>query len=91
MIQPVSWERVDPISVNNSDVQWVVQVYCGECQSFFQGVFNERSIDAFDEWLDNTAGMMQRELRSLEHENMEELVDNFGGALQAGHILPEDF
>lgn len=90
MVQPVWWEHANP-TVIRSDGPWIVQLYCGECQSFFQGTFDGKAVAEFDYVLDGNMEQIKEELERIEHNNMEQLIDRFTAALQTGHILPEDF
>ena len=85
LVQPTSWEQASDRS------HWRVWRRCPECEWTGQSVHNEIEVDAFDEQLDLGARELSDELRSLEHANMNEMVDAFITALGNDLITADDF
>jgi len=54
-------------------------------------VFEQDIVERFDEELDRGTEALVRDLKNLMHANMEDEIDRFVSALEAGHIVPEDF
>jgi hypothetical protein len=54
-------------------------------------VFDQETVDRFDEQLDLGTETLIRDLKRLQQANMEDEMDRFVRALNAGAILPEDF
>jgi len=84
LVYPTSWDEAD----NQS---WRVALRCPECESVREGVFSQRTVDAFDEELETGTDALTADLRSLCRANMADEVERFAAALEAGAILPEDF
>jgi hypothetical protein len=85
MMQPVYWERGD------KRTNWKVILYCGECLTRYKGVFDEQQIDDFDDILDANLSLLKTLSSDVEAIQMNDFMNNFVTALNAGHILPEDF
>ena len=85
LVQPTFWEQA------GDRAHWRVWRRCPECEWFCQGVHGEDAIDAFDEQLDLGTEELLGDLTLLTRANMEEQVDRFVTALNAGWIVPEDF
>ena len=56
-----------------------------------RGIFEQELVERFDEELDRGTEALVRDLKRLAHANMEDEIERFTAALEAGHILPEDF
>lgn len=84
-MHPIEWDSTD------SDDRWHLTVRCAECETFFEGIFDEHQIDSFDAMLDDATRDIQARLAVESDENMEEYVEWFTGALRAGEIYPADF
>jgi hypothetical protein len=84
LVYPVHWEEAGPQN-------WSVTLHCPNCDAFRDGVFDQASVEAFDEMLDRGQDDLLRDYQRLAQENMSEDIERFVGALQAGAILPEDF
>jgi hypothetical protein len=54
-------------------------------------VFDQPTVDRFDEKLDIGTEILIRDLKRLQQANMEDEIEVFTRALDAGAILPEDF
>jgi len=84
LVYPVSWDEADTTS-------WEVTLRCPNCEWGVTSVFGEDCIQRFDETLDRGTEALVDDLRQLTRANMEEDVERFVLALDAGHVLPEDF
>ncbi len=84
LVYPVAWEEADRAS-------WEVSLRCPNCYWSVTDIFDEDTIQRFDEILDLGTEALVNDLRQLTRANMEEDVERFAQALGAGHILPEDF
>ena len=84
LVYPVSWEE-------SGDNAWAVSLRCPECEGRRDGVFNQNSVEAFDEELDLGTDALTADYRRLCRANFAEEIDRFVAALQADAILPEDF
>ena len=84
LVHPTRWSETPEGS-------WQVTLRCPECEAVREGVFEQGSVDAFDEQLDKGADALLADLRRLTHANMAEEGERFLGALAADAILPEDF
>ena len=84
LVYPVRWEEAGPQN-------WSVTLHCPNCDTYRDGVFDQASVEAFDEVLDRGQDDLLRDYQRLAQENMSEDIERFVGALQAGAILPEDF
>ena len=84
LVYPVEWEEAGP-------KHWEVCLRCPNCEWQGTGVYEQAVVEAFDEELDRGTEALVRDLKRLMHANMEDEIDRFTAALDAGHILPEDF
>lgn len=84
LVYPVEWDEAGA-------THWEVSLRCPNCEWNGTGIFEQDVVDRFDEELDRGTESLVRDLRRLIHANMEEDIDRFVTALQAGHIVPEDF
>jgi len=84
LVYPVDWEEV-------GDTHWEVHLRCPNCEWTGTGVFEQDTVERFDEELDRGTEALVRDLKRLMHANMEEEIDRFISALQDDQILPEDF
>ena len=64
---------------------------CPNCEWSELGIYDQATVDRFDETLDNGTEVLVRDLRRLVQANMEEEADRFAAALDVDAILPEDF
>jgi hypothetical protein len=64
---------------------------CPNCEWSGTGVFEQDIVERFDEELDRGTEALVRDLRNLMQANMEDEIERFVSALDAGHIVPEDF
>lgn len=84
LVYPVSWEEAD-------DTRWEVSLRCPNCEWGVTGIYEEETIQRFDDTLDRGTESLVADLRQLTRANMEEDVERFVTAITAGHVLPEDF
>jgi len=84
LVYPVQWSEVDRES-------WEVTLRCPNCEWCHTDVFDQETVERFDEELDRGTDSLVDDLKRLIHANMEEEIDRFSQALIQDHILPEDF
>ena len=84
LVYPVDWEEA-------GDTHWEVTLRCPNCEWNGTGVFEQDSVERFDEELDRGTEALVRDLKNLMQANMEDEIERFVFALEAGHIVPEDF
>ncbi len=84
LVYPVDWAPL-------KGKRWTVDLRCPDCEWRGSGVFGQRVVDRFDEVLDAATSRLLDDLKLLTRANVEEQIEIFVEALQAGHILPEDF
>lgn len=84
LVYPVEWEEA-------SSTHWEVQLRCPNCEWLTVGLFDQETVDRFDEQLDNGTEALVRDLKRLTRANMEEEVERFSSALASDAIWPMDF
>jgi predicted sugar kinase len=84
LVAPVAWEQAGP-------GEWAVTLQCPNCEWWDVDVFDEHTVERFDEELDRGTEILVRDLMRLVRANMEDDVERFAAALRADAILPEDF
>ena len=84
LVYPVEWEEA-------SSTHWEVLLRCPNCEWSDLGVFDQATVDRFDDELDHGTDALIRDLRRLTQANMEDETERFVAALGADAILPEDF
>jgi hypothetical protein len=84
LVAPVAWEQAGPHA-------WAVTIQCPNCEWWDADVFDEETVERFDEELDRGTEALVRDLLRLVRANMEDDVERFVAALRADAILPEDF
>jgi hypothetical protein len=84
LVFPTQWSEVDRM-------QWEVTLRCPNCEWSGTGVFEQDTVERFDEELDRGTEALVRDLKRMMQANMEDEIDRFVIALQADHIVPEDF
>lgn len=85
LVQPTCWEQAEDRG------HWRLWRRCPECEWQDDGVHGEAEIDAFDEELDLGTQVLAGELKEIERENMQYVVDTFAAALAADLICADDF
>ena len=68
-----------------------MQLRCPNCEWSIVGLFDQDTVDRFDEELDHGTELLVRDLKRLTRANMEEEVDRFTSALASDAIWPMDF
>jgi hypothetical protein len=84
LVHPIDWSEVDQLG-------WEVTLRCPNCEWVETGVFDQDTVERFDEELDRGTDELVGDLKSLVYANMEEQIERFSSALHKDHILPEDF
>ena len=84
MVYPVEWEEASP-------THWEVQLRCPNCEWHNVGLYDQETVDRFDEELDHGTEALVRDLKRLTRANMEEEVERFSSALASDAIWPMDF
>jgi hypothetical protein len=84
LVYPVEWSEVDRAN-------WEVALRCPNCEWGHTGVFDQETVERFDEELDRGTDSLVDDLKRLIQANMEEDIERFSDALAGDHILPEDF
>ena len=84
LVYPMEWEEHD-------ETRWEVLLRCPSCEWSSTGVYDQDTVDRFDEELDRGTEALVRDLKRLTRANMEDEVERFARALAANAILPEDF
>jgi hypothetical protein len=81
---PVHWTEADKTC-------WEVTLRCPNCEWSETDVFDQETVERFDEELDRGTDQLVDDLKRLVYANMEEQIDRFCEALENDHVLPEDF
>ena len=84
LVYPVDWEEA-------STTHWEVELRCPNCEWSHVGVYDQDTVDIFDEELDRGTEHLVRDLKRLTRANMEDEVERFVSALDADAIWPMDF
>jgi hypothetical protein len=84
LVYPVEWEEA-------SATHWEVALRCPNCEWTTVGVYDQDTVDRFDEELDRGTELLVRDLKRLTRANMEEEIERFGKALESDAIWPMDF
>ena len=84
LVYPTAWEEA-------GDERWELLLRCPNCEWETAGVFDRETVKSLDEELDRGTHALLTDLKQLMHANMEDEIERFIAALDAGAILPEDF
>lgn len=84
LVYPVEWSE-------HGAAHWTVTLRCPNCEWTGTGIYEQATVERFDEELDRGTEAVVRDLKRLMQANMEEDVDRFVTALRGDLILPEDF
>jgi hypothetical protein len=84
LVFPVEWDEAGA-------THWEVTLRCPNCEWSGTGVFSQDVVERFDEELDRGTEQLVRDLKRMMHANMEDEIERFVHALEADHILPDDF
>ena len=81
----------DVIAVLPGGGGYVMELVCTNCDHVQIGRYDEDTMSAFDEHLNETFNRIAREARRMERARVEREIEEFAAALHHGHVLPEDF
>jgi hypothetical protein len=84
LVYPTDWQEAGP-------EHWEVELRCPNCEWRDSGVFHQSRVESFDDELDRGVDVLLSDYRALVSSNMEDEIDRFAKALDAGAILPADF
>jgi hypothetical protein len=84
LVYPVEWEEASP-------THWEVLLRCPNCEWQTVGLYDQETVDRFDEELDRGTEALVRDLKRLTRANMEEEAERFNSALASDAIWPMDF
>ena len=84
LVQPVAWAEAP-------EHRWELLLYCPNCRWSDEGIYSQQEVEDLEERLDAGLADMLDDLQRLAQSNMADPVDRFKAALDAEHILPEDF
>jgi len=84
LVYPTDWQEAGPD-------HWEVELRCPNCEWRGSGVFSQEVVESFDDELDRGIDVLLSDYRALVNSNMEDEVERFAKALDAGAILPADF
>jgi hypothetical protein len=84
LVYPVEWSEA-------GTTHWQVTLRCPNCEWTDTGIFDQESVERFDEELDRGTEALVNDLRRLVQANMESEIEQFVRALEADAVLPEDF
>ncbi|HVW17960.1 MAG TPA: hypothetical protein VHB30_06890 [Solirubrobacteraceae bacterium] len=84
LVYPIEWDEV-------GTTHWQVTLRCPNCEWSGTGVFDQQSVDRFDDQLDRGTATIVRDLEWLARANLEDEIDRFVNALEADAIQPDDF
>jgi hypothetical protein len=84
LVYPTDWQEAGP-------EHWDVELRCPNCEWRGSGVFHQDVVESFDDELDRGIDVLLSDYRALVSSNMEDEIERFARALDAGAILPVDF
>jgi hypothetical protein len=84
LVYPTAWEEA-------GEERWQLLLRCPNCEWDGAGIFDRQTVERLDEELDHGTHALLTDLKQLMHANMEEEIERFIAALQAGAIHPMDF
>jgi hypothetical protein len=84
LVYPVEWDEAGA-------THWEVTLRCPNCEWCGTGVFEQRVVERFDDELERGTEAVVRDLKRLMQANLEDEIERFVTALEADHIVPEDF
>lgn len=84
LVYPTDWQEA-------GSENWEVDLRCPNCEWRGSGVFDQDVVEAFDDELDRGIDVLLSDYKALVNSNMEDEIDRFAKALDAGAILPADF
>jgi hypothetical protein len=84
LVYPVEWDEAGA-------THWEVSLRCPNCEWADTGVYEQETVERFDEELDRGTEALVRDLKRMMTANMEDEIERFVRALDGNHVLPEDF
>jgi hypothetical protein len=84
LVQPQEWAPA-------GEALWRVELRCPECEWRDSRIHDQRTMDRYDEVLDDGTEALLNDLAQLSRAIMEEEVERFVDALHRDLIQPEDF
>ena len=84
LVYPTDWQEA------GAD-HWEVDLRCPNCEWRGSGTFHQDIVESFDDELDRGIDVLLSDYKALVNSNMEDEIDRFAKALDAGAILPADF
>ena len=84
LVYPTEWDEAGPD-------HWRVELRCPNCEWYGEGIYDQETVEAFDDVLDQGIDVLLSDYRALVNSNMEDEIDRFAAALEADAILPSDF
>ena len=84
LVYPTEWDEAGPD-------HWRVELRCPNCEWYGEGIYDQDTVEAFDDVLDQGIDVLLGDYRALVNSNMEDEIDRFAAALAADAILPSDF
>ena len=84
LVYPLDWEEAGPR-------HWEVTLRCPNCEWVGVDVYDQDTVDRFDEVLDDGTDALVTDLKHLMQVNMQDEVSRFVEALEHDLIVPEDF
>lgn len=84
LVYPVNWSEAN-------QTHWEVTLRCPNCEWLETDIFDQDTVEQFDEELDRGTDDLVDDLKRLIYANMAEDIDRFCEALSNDHVLPEDF
>ena len=84
LVYPVDWREAD-------GDRWELELRCPSCEWRQRDVFDQFSVEAFDDALNSATDTLIDTLERVSRENMQAEIERFVRALEDDHILPFDF
>ena len=84
LVYPVEWAAVDM-------THWRVELRCPECEWRRVDLFDQETVDRYDDVLCEATDALAARLEEIEREQMASDVERFVAALAADAITPFDF
>jgi hypothetical protein len=84
LVYPIEWDEA-------GSSHWEVTLRCPNCEWTGTGIFEQTSVERFDEELDRGTEALVGDLKRLMQANMEDEIERFVQALEVDAFLPEDF
>ena len=84
LVYPIEWEEASP-------TEWEVLLRCPNCEWTEIGIFDQATVDRFDEILDRGTDQLLDKLQEIVRLNMQDEINRFVEALDADAIWPDDF